>query len=130
MAPTCSRFNDYFILPCASYKNIAIVPQTAIDNARDIIIPSNKPHLLAIDTFAAIGPMIHSKNADEHPRKARISLKPGTSIDITTDSNAILIRWRMRKTRFTVDAFPVASFKDGGRGTAIPSTISNVVVSG
>lgn len=110
------------------------MPQTAIADARNIIIASTDPHFPAIATFAAIGPMTHSMNADEHPKKARIALKPGTSIDIMTDSNVTLIRWAMRKPLFNLSreawALPVAVVEDDGRGTAMPSKISSVEISG
>ena len=50
-----------------------------------MIVPSIIPHFPEMDTFAATGPMMHSINADEHPKKARVLLKPGTRIDIMTD---------------------------------------------
>jgi hypothetical protein len=57
-----------------------------------MIDPSTTPHLPKIDAFAAKGPMTHNMKAEEQPRNARISLKPGTRIDISTDSKVTQIR--------------------------------------
>jgi hypothetical protein len=60
--------------------------------ANAMIDPSATPHLPKIDAFAAKGPMTHNMKAEEQPRNARISLKPGTKIDISTDSNVTQMR--------------------------------------
>jgi len=151
MAPICScRYLLHLSFTAASpirvhdnYVNSEIVPQMAMSRATVMISPSNIPQVLEIDASAAKGPMTHSINAEEQPRNARTSLKPGTSIDIITDSNVIQIRWTMRIPRSTfsreawaADILPIPSVGEGRgrvgevRGASMRSRISSVAVNG
>lgn len=105
-------------------------------SAPTMIVPSNIPHLPDMDAFAATGPTMHSMNADEHPRNARISLNLGTRIDIITHPSVMQIRCTMRslRLRFSRDArardILLVSSCGEGWGTSMCSKISSVAVSG
>lgn len=83
-------------------QNAAIVPHAAMMTPVTSRNPSQKPQRRARAIFAEMGPMTHSKNEENAPRKAIMEENSGTKIDTTTEHSVNKARSTAVKMWFNV----------------------------